>query len=116
LNRSYLEYVVQRTDDLLSRDCPPHPREGLCSFILSGVGRFSARVVRDWMKLKFSGWELYGGSEDYPVPHPRYVNPKEAYEQEPLWDRRTTYGKNRWKLVEYINKEAKRELKGLCNE
>lgn len=66
----------------------------------------------DWIRAVVDQWPEWSGRDEeiprkrhelvsYPVPHP-VRTPKAAYYHEPLWDRRTTYGKARMRLLDWL--------------
>ena len=59
-------------------------------------------LKNDFIELA-SQWPKSSASINFPVPHPKYPNdPFEGYfNVVNVWDRRTTYGKLRWELLNW---------------
>lgn len=56
-------------------------------------------LKREFMELAIE-WPKFSGSIGFPVPHPK--GPMKGYsEVANIWDRRTTYGKLRWELLNW---------------
>lgn len=68
---------------------PVHPDTGICDNVdVRGLRKFMAE------------WPEYSGNSSYPVPHPDGAD--NAYGRPGMWNRRTKYGRARWRLVDYL--------------
>lgn len=74
---------------------------GLCQNLTDAMPNAYGEVMRELDGL-FKSWPLFSGCITFPVPSKAH-SPDMAYlmNNGDLWDRRTTYGKNRWALLEH---------------
>lgn len=70
-------------------------------------------VISMILRGYFREWHLYSGHVAYPVPSDKY-GAHIAYDiyHANLWDRRTTYGKRRYMLLEHIYHCVTRSIRG----
>ena len=57
----------------------------------------------------FRSWPEFSGIVGYPVPH-KALLAEDAYYTLPKWDKDTTYGQARWRLLEHLIKCYEKEL------
>lgn len=84
---------------------------GICDQPLR-VGTARTTPLHDVVAAYVKEWGLFSGHFGYPIPHKDFPNnPCKAFCDASLWDKRTTYGKNRYKLVGYLASRLDEELK-----
>ena len=86
---------------LVQSQGPTDIRYGICQNLTDAVPNAYGEVMRELDGL-FKSWPLFSGDITFPVPCPK-LDSDMAYLMNDggLWDRRTTYGKNRWALLEH---------------
>lgn len=79
----------------LKKKGPPEKGSGLCIYLSHESSEVIPRhLVQEWPE--------HPGSVSYPVPHP-YFPPAYGYTMSnSKWDKRTQYGKARWRLVDFL--------------
>lgn len=82
---------------------------GLCYETVHSTTVRSDRVEK-WLKTQFKQWPEWSGDRDYPVPagamHPINAYNKAA-DNDSMLSRTTRYGRNRWKLLNFLIRQAK---------
>ena len=92
---------LRRALQTLKEEGPLVKRCGLCTYLMyGGAGAIPPLLVQEWPE--------FSGDPEYPVPH-RSLRPGEAYHWVvDKWDRRTEYGKARWRLVDFLIEKLKK--------
>lgn len=91
--------------ELLIYKTPDETTLGLCSHVISCRENYAGRNILNvclLLEALYKQWPMYSGSMDYPVPHPTRSAAQGYIWEDNLWDESTTYGRNRWALVQYI--------------
>lgn len=81
---------------------------GICANFTDTYRTFLDRVMVAH-GISFKDWPLYSGINSYPVPHKQF-DARDAYVMLNKWDKRTKYGRNRYKLLVWLIEQF--ELKG----
>ena len=101
IKKELLEYC----EWILKGNKPAYLRVGLCQNFNDAYDD-AYRAIINLSKT----WDKFSGKLFYPVPHPT-LDPEIAFFSDlNKWDKRTTYGKNRYELVAHIRDELKKEL------
>lgn len=68
-------------------------------------------VDDDLIKI-FISWEEFSGDKNYPISVSKLVSAAHQYERsKQLWNTKTEYGKARYRLLDFLIDEIKKELK-----
>ena len=108
MNKLIVQSVITELTELLGGKKPEEKEFGLCHNYLDDISTF-------WLHKTFMKWGEFSGNTNFPVgTFSETVGVLDAidmyYDTEDLYDRRTKYGKARYRLAEYIRDELIKEL------
>ena len=96
---------------------PKNKKLGLCAEVEVFCYRILKLSTRDALSYKrrtltlMSYWPKSTDNRNFPVPHPTYSSGIAYISVGSLWDRRTTYGKNRAELCLWLAEQIRKEVR-----
>ncbi len=109
MNREAMEDILNSLKTI-KENGPKLQLSGICSNVFAFVKNSNFDDAHSFLQETFPKWKHFSGDKDFPVPFGK-LDPSDAYVRENKWEGK--YGEKRIKLLNFLIKTAKSELKCL---